>query len=108
MLADASGAGKAEPFPFRLSRRLDLFDATKRGDGASRDKSCRDGQMAGTGGKRGAAAAPPLGLDEAPAAGSAPSPWQPVRTREMMHLDNWMSLFVLNTDKPGPMQFKKG
>ncbi|RLN43388.1 hypothetical protein C2845_PM01G25200 [Panicum miliaceum] len=67
--------------------------------------------------KRGAAApaAPPLGVDESPAAGSTPSPWPVhVHTRETMHLDvahtlrSGRRVFVLNTDKPGPMQFRKG
>ncbi|PVH30968.1 hypothetical protein PAHAL_9G022100 [Panicum hallii] len=67
--------------------------------------------------KRGAAApaAPPLGVGEAPAAGSAPSPWPlHVHTRETMHLDvahtlrSGRKVFFLNTDKPGPMQFRKG
>ncbi|PUZ36232.1 hypothetical protein GQ55_9G021400 [Panicum hallii var. hallii] len=67
--------------------------------------------------KRGAAApaAPPLGVGEAPAAGSAPSPWPVhVHTRETMHLDvahtlrSGRKVFFLNTDKPGPMQFRKG
>ncbi|RLN18286.1 hypothetical protein C2845_PM02G42420 [Panicum miliaceum] len=67
--------------------------------------------------KRGAAApaGPPLGVGEAPAAGSASSPWPVhVHTRETMHLEvahtlrSGRKVFVLNTDKPGPMQFRKG
>jgi septum formation inhibitor MinC len=135
---DVSGAGKAEPFRVRckhgasassdpVSLNAIESDATKR----ARESAV---EMAGTRGKRtaeassqtrpdlpkpkrGAAApaAPPLGVGEAPAAGSAPSPWPlHVHTRETMHLDvahtlrSGRKVFFLNTDKPGPMQFRKG
>uniref|UniRef100_A0A0A9DED9 DUF3615 domain-containing protein n=1 Tax=Arundo donax TaxID=35708 RepID=A0A0A9DED9_ARUDO len=65
--------------------------------------------------RRGAAAAavaPPREL-EVPAAWIAP-PSSPVHTRETMHLDlthtlrSGRKVFVPNTEKPGPRQYKKG